>query len=68
MELKLHDQTAVQNTYHSTSHLKLRSTSNKELKEAQDRDPPIARVQRYLSLGRQLTKKDRGDESAEVKL
>ena len=50
-----------------TDHLKLKSISNKELKEAQKSDPPIARVQRYLSLGRQLTKNDRYDESTEVK-
>ena len=51
----------------SMEHLKLKSISNKELKEAQERDPPIARIQRYLSLGRQLTKHDRDDESTEVK-
>ena len=61
------DPECISGDIQSMDHLKLKCISNKELKEAQERDPPIARIQRYLSLGRQLTKHDRDDESTEVK-
>ena len=61
------DPECISGDVQSMDHLKLKSISNKELKEAQERDPPIARIQRYLSLGRQLTKHDRDDANTEVK-
>ena len=58
----------ISNSVFGTDYLTLKTISLADLKEAQECDPTIAQVQHYLSLGRQLTKKDRNDESAAVKI